>query len=38
VAGDPDEAAWCEARARELGKTIADPEDREQLEADLRTL
>lgn len=38
VAGDEDEGARCEARARELGERIADPEDREQLEKDLGTL
>ena len=38
VAGDVDEAARCEARARELGEKIEDPEDRELLEADLKTL
>jgi hypothetical protein len=38
VADDEDEGARCEARARELGERIADPEDREQLEKDLGTL
>jgi tetratricopeptide (TPR) repeat protein len=38
VAGDADEAARCEARARELGEKIADPEDRELLEKDLTAL
>jgi hypothetical protein len=38
LAGDEDEAARCEARARELGEKIEDPEDRELLEADLKTL
>jgi hypothetical protein len=38
VAGDEDEAARFEARARELAERIGDPEDREQLEQDLATL
>jgi hypothetical protein len=38
VAGDTGEAERFAARARELGAQIEDAEDREQLEADLRTL
>jgi hypothetical protein len=38
VAGDAEGAARSVERARELGARIADPEDRELLEADLGTL
>jgi hypothetical protein len=38
VAGQTDEAANAEAKARELGAQIEDPEDRELLEKDLATL
>jgi hypothetical protein len=38
VAGEREEAAAAEARARELSAGISDPEDRQQLEEDLATL
>ena len=38
AAGNAEEARSLADRARELGKAVADPEDRELLEADLATL
>lgn len=38
VAGERDDAAAAEARARELSAGVSDPEDREHLEEDLATL
>ena len=38
VAGETEDAAAAEARARELTAGISDPEDREHLEEDLATL
>ena len=38
VAGNEEEAKRFAAQARELGERVADAEDREHLESDLKTL